>query len=94
MALTEYERETIILLNDGEDVARIRTHQRKVITQLKKNPSAVLLDEGVFEGTGWAEFTIPASLVSFRKQERKQLTQEQRDKMRAAIMERKPWEKK
>jgi hypothetical protein len=79
MSLTAPERETIINFNDGEDIAYIYTAQRKIITKLKKNPSATLKEEGVFEGTAWARFTIPANLISFRvARPKRELSQEQR----------------
>ena len=95
MALTPEERETSILFSDGDDgLAYVFTYQRKVITALKKNPSATLTEEGRFMGTPFANFTIPANLVSFRKNRRKQLTESQRQDLRTAINERKPWERK
>lgn len=76
MALTRDERETIVNMSDGEDIAYVYTAQRRIITRLKKNPSATLVEEGSFEGSVWARFTIPARLVSFRTGVR--LTEEQR----------------
>lgn len=85
MALTRDERETIVNMNDGEDIAYIYTAQRRIITRLKKNPSATLVEEGSFEGSVWARFTMPARLVSFRAGVR--LTEEQRQ-ARAANLRR------
>lgn len=85
MALTRDERETIVNMNDGEDIAYIYTAQRRIITRLKKNPSATLVEEGTFEGSVWARFTMPARLVSFRAGVR--LTEEQRQ-ARAANLRR------
>jgi hypothetical protein len=48
------------------EAAYIYTAQRPIITKLKKNPAATLVEEGTFEGTVWARFELPASLVSFR----------------------------
>jgi hypothetical protein len=79
MSLTDYERETIVNMNDGESTARIYTAQRRLITRLKNNPAAVLVDEGTHEGSAWARFTIPAELVSFRSVRiKRELTDEQR----------------
>jgi len=79
MSLTEYERETTVSMNDGDEVAHIYTAQRKVITRLKNNPAAVLVVEGTHDGSVWARFTIPAGLVSFRSATaRRELTAEQR----------------
>lgn len=85
MALTRDERETIVNMNDGEDIAYVYTAQRRIITRLKKNPSATLVEEGTFEGSVWARFTMPARLVSFRAGVR--LTEEQRQ-ARAANLRR------
>lgn len=70
MALTPYERETVIVMSDEDDLAYINTAQRPVITKLRKNPSATLLDEGRFGGTAWARFEIPKGLISFRSGKR------------------------
>ncbi len=70
MALTAYERETIVSMCDGDDLANVYTAQRTVITKLKKNPAARLLEEGRFEGSAWARFEIPKGLVSFRTKSR------------------------
>lgn len=79
MSLTESERETIISMSDSGGLAHVYTAQRKVITRLKSNPAAVLVDEGTHEGSAWARFTIPAGLVSFRSAVvRRELTAEQR----------------
>lgn len=79
MSLTAAERETIITLNDEDGHAEIWTAQRPIITRLKKNPSAVLLAEGKDGGSAWAQFQLPADLVSFRsKQIRRELTEQQR----------------
>ena len=85
MALTREERETIVNMNDGEDIAYVYTAQRRIITRLKKNPSATLVEEGTFEGSVWARFTMPARLVSVRAGVR--LTEEQRQ-ARAANLRR------
>jgi hypothetical protein len=79
MSLTAYERETTLNMNDAEDVAYIYSAQRTVITRLKNNPAARLVEEGCFEGSVWARFEIPAALVSFRSvRVRRILTPEQR----------------
>lgn len=94
MALSEFERETIITFSDGDGIARIYTAQRTVLTKLRKNKAAKEIKSGEFEGSLYATFEMPSDLISFRQQQRKQLTDEQRANMRAAIMERKPWEKR
>ena len=66
MTLTADERETVINLNDAEAVAYIYTAQRPVITKLKKNPAATLIEEGTHEGSVSARFELPAALLTFR----------------------------
>ncbi len=70
MSLTASERETVITFNDADDDAEVFTHQRPVITKLKKNPEARLIEEGVFESTRWARFAIPRRYVTFRRKRR------------------------
>jgi hypothetical protein len=60
MSLNPHERETTITLSDGDDLVHIYTAQRTVITQLRKRPAFTEIDAGEFEGSIWAEFTIPA----------------------------------
>jgi heme exporter protein D len=77
--LTPPERETVLLTSDADDHYDIWTAQRKVITKLKKNPAAELLEEGSYGTTVWARFKLPANLVSFRSVTRRQaLTTEQK----------------
>jgi hypothetical protein len=66
MAFSAPERETVIVFNDIDAVASVYTAQRRVITQLKKNRAATLVDDGVFEGSPWARFELPKRFVSFR----------------------------
>ena len=65
-SLTAPERETVINWSDDEKIAHIWTAQRPVITKLKANPSATLINEGFYGQTAWAEFRLPARFVSFR----------------------------
>jgi hypothetical protein len=66
MSLTAYERETTVNLNDADDTAQVFTAQRTVLTRLRRNPAAEEMESGVFDGTEWARFRLPAKLVSFR----------------------------
>lgn len=85
MSLTAPERETIVTFNDEDDHAEIWTAQRPVITKLKKNEAATLIGEGKHDGSAWAQFRLPAELISFRsKKIKRELTPEQR----AALAER------
>jgi hypothetical protein len=79
MSLTAPERETIVTMNDEDDHAEIWTAQRPIITKLKKNAAATLIAEGKHDGSAWAQFRVPAELVSFRsKRTTRDLTDEQR----------------
>jgi len=87
--LTPPERETVILSSDADDHWKIWTAQRPLITRLKKNPAATLVNEGAHGSSAWAEFTLPAALLSFRSIRRtRTLTDEQRreaaDRLRRA----------
>lgn len=94
MSLTDYERETIISMNDGDAVASVWTAQRKLITRLRNNPAAVLVGEGTHDGSAWARFTIPAELVSFRSvRVRRELSDEQRQALSEAMRERRSRER-
>jgi hypothetical protein len=79
VSLTAAERETIITMNDEDDHAEIWTAQRPIITKLKKNAAATLIDEGKHDGSAWAQFRLPAGLLSFRStRQKRELTDEQR----------------
>jgi hypothetical protein len=79
MSFTAAERETVITFSDEGDTAAVWTAQRPIITKLKKNAAATLIEEGKFEGTAWARFEIPAGLISFRSTRvKRELTDEQR----------------
>jgi hypothetical protein len=85
-SLTAAERETVITMNDEDDVADIWTAQRPIITKLKKNAAAILTEEGKHGSTVWARFTLPADLISFRsKRVKRELTEEQRAELSARM---------
>lgn len=66
-SLTAIERETIITMNDEESHISIHTAQKPMITSLKKNPAAELIDEGKWGSTAWANFKVPTGLITIRK---------------------------
>jgi hypothetical protein len=83
VSLTASERETIITLNDEDETAQVYTAQRPWITKLKRNPSAILLEEGSHDGSAWARFELPKGLVSLRSTKvKRELTEEQREALR------------
>jgi hypothetical protein len=72
LSLTAPERETVITFSDADDTATVHTHQRRIITKLRNNPAAELVEDISFDGTaGAAVFEIPADLISFRSSRRK-----------------------
>lgn len=78
-SLTAPERETIIGTSDADDTWSIWTAQRPIITKLKRNPAAILKDEGHYGSTAWALFELPANLISFRSPRKgKPMSDEQR----------------
>lgn len=58
--LTADERETTLTMSDGDDLVRITTAQRTVITKLRRKPEIFTeTASGHFGATEWAEFTCP-----------------------------------
>jgi hypothetical protein len=80
LSLTAPERETVITFSDEDDTATVHTHQRRIITKLRNNPAAELVEDISFDGTAGAVFELPADLISFRSGRRKgrTLTEEER----------------
>lgn len=86
MALTAPERETIINMDDESEHAVIWTAQRRVITQLRKNPAFELTAEGEHDGSPWASFRIRAEdLRISAKAKRRPLTDAQREAAAARL---------
>jgi hypothetical protein len=71
MSLTAAERETVITFSDEDDTALIHTHQRRIITKLRNNQAAELVEDISHDGTAGAVIEIPADLISFRSARRK-----------------------
>ena len=71
LSLTAAERETVITFSDEDDTATVHTHQRRIITKLRNNPAAELVEDITYDGTAGAVFEIPADLISFRSGRRK-----------------------
>lgn len=57
------ERETVITWSDADQVINISTAQARMITQLKNNPSATLVE--IADGTHF--FELPLGLITVRK---------------------------
>jgi len=77
--LPAYERETTVNFNDADDFAIVTTHQRTVITSLRKNTAATELSTDSYGGVS---FQIPKKLVTFRN------PRKQSDASKAAVAER------
>lgn len=84
MSLTAYERETVINLNDLDDFAIVVTYQRTMITKLRRNEAAELLEYWETDGSPGARFRIPANLVSIRNP-RQPVSEETRVKLAANV---------
>jgi hypothetical protein len=65
VSLTKPERETVITMSDDSASAEVYTCQRTIITKLRR-AGATLVEDGTFQGTHWARFTMPARFLSFR----------------------------
>jgi hypothetical protein len=68
--LTKEEQETIVTMNNADKTAHVWTAQVRVINRLRKIADAKLIAEGSHGKTPWAEFELPANLVSFRSSRR------------------------
>jgi hypothetical protein len=77
LSLTAPERETVITFSDEDDTATVHTHQRRIITKLRNNPAATLIEDISFDGTAGAVFELPVWEISF-------LTRKQKGNPRAA----------
>lgn len=81
------EYETTVNMTDADDLVRIWTAQRSVLTRLRKKPDKFTETKNGYYtnayGTRyeWAEFTIPAKDFNLAKAaiNRRQLTDEQRE---------------
>jgi hypothetical protein len=70
VSFTALERETVIILTDADELASVYTAQRSVITRLKKNSAARLIEEGLYGKSPWARFELPKQFISFRSKRR------------------------
>ena len=68
--LTKYEKETIVLFNEGEDAAHIQTYnaglRKRLETISKKHPDHCQLDKT--NGQGGMSYTLDKSRLSIRLQ--------------------------
>ena len=79
--LAAHERETVITLNDGDDLVRISTARPTDITAMRKKPHRFTEVASGFHGsTQWAEFTIPKSDWRVASGAKRQVSDETRQK--------------
>lgn len=78
--LSAEERETVIILNDGDKFARVHTWQLRLQKRLQANPDARLIKQGIHQHPDdrWIEFEVPKELVTIRL--RRVISAEQREK--------------
>lgn len=82
-SLTAPERETVITACDQDAHMVIWTAQRPMITKLRRNPAAVLIEEGKIGSSVWARFQLPADLLTIRKpRQPRVLSADQRETLR------------
>jgi hypothetical protein len=58
-------------MDDASGTATITTHQRRILSKLRKNPAATEIADVSFGSSPGATFEIDASLISFRSKRRK-----------------------
>lgn len=88
MSLTAAERETVILMDDSEDVASITTYQRSMLTKLEKNPAAKKVEDYSVEGSKGAKFLVPAKLINVRRPQTVSVAERKRRSDRARLRSR------
>lgn len=83
MTVTAAERETVINLNDADNLVHVWTMQAKHIRAFRKRAFVTETRSGFHDGSEWAEFTVPAdkySPVTGVAANRKPLTPEERER--------------
>lgn len=86
--LTPDERETTLTMSDGDNLVRINTAQRTVITRLRRKPEIFTeTASGHFGSTEWAEFTCPKDRFNLGAAARpkREMTDEQREAIAARL---------
>ena len=76
MALSNLEKETIIIFNEAEPTANITTFNKKLIRRMNERCSENKGFICVKKGIDWAEYSCPKKYVTVRAP--KKLTEEQR----------------
>lgn len=60
MSLNSFERETVVTTSDGDDLVRVWTAQRTVITRISRDSRFTIVGSGEHDGSRWVSATIPA----------------------------------
>jgi hypothetical protein len=68
--LSAYERETIIIFNDEDELATVTTHRRRILTKLERNPAAEKIEDLPHGSRPGARYSVPAQLISIRRKNR------------------------
>ena len=71
MSRTAPERGTVITFSDEGETAAVHTHQHRIITKLKNNPAAELIEDISFDKTAGAVLELPVWTISFLSKKRK-----------------------
>lgn len=93
MNLTLEERETIIVFNEKEDLARVNTFNARLKKRIEQiNERADEKIEITDRGYGEVEFYVPKKMITLYKAAKSHMSEEEREKKRAlmrALRERK-----
>lgn len=80
------ERETTVNASDDDELVRVWTAQRAVITRLRRDSAFTEVGSGVSDGTEWAEFTTPADRWTPAGVRRtRNISDEQRERLRSRL---------
>lgn len=88
MSLTADERETVITVNDGEDIVRLWTAQRPVIRRVRSDSRWTVVEIGEHDGSPYISATCPKSSwnpLSGMKKRRAPMTEEQKQQAAARL---------
>lgn len=72
------ERETVVNINDTDNLVHIWTARRQDITAMRSKPAYTEIATGIHDRTEWAEFTIPLRAWSLRRAVRQVLSEGER----------------
>lgn len=88
MSLIADERETVVTVNDGEDVVRLWTAQRPVIRRVQSDSRWTIVETGEYDGSPYISATCPKTMwnpLSGMKKRRAPMTDEQKQQAAARL---------